>query len=33
MGQGIAAEEAQLDTMAIEWVALDLTEQSTYERC
>jgi hypothetical protein len=32
MGQGIAADEAQLDTMAIEWVAVGPTEEAAYER-
>jgi hypothetical protein len=32
MGQGIAADEAQLDTMAIEWVGVGPTEEGTYER-
>jgi hypothetical protein len=32
MGQGIAADEAQLDTMAIEWVSVGPTEEAAYER-
>jgi hypothetical protein len=32
MGQGIAADEAQLDTMAIEWVGVGPTEEAAYER-
>ena len=32
MGQGIAADEAQLDTMAIEWVGVGPTEEGAYER-
>ena len=32
MGQGIAADEAQLDTMAIEWAAVGPTEGAAYER-
>jgi hypothetical protein len=32
MGQGIAADEAQLDTMAIEWVGVGPTEEGVYER-
>jgi hypothetical protein len=32
MGQGIAVDEAQLDTMAIEWVGVGPTEGATYER-
>jgi hypothetical protein len=32
MGQGIAAEEAQLDTMAIEWVGVGPTDEGAYER-
>jgi hypothetical protein len=32
MGQGIAADEAQLDTMAIAWVGIGPTEEAVYER-
>jgi hypothetical protein len=32
MGQGIAADEAQLDTMAIEWAGVGPTEGAAYER-
>src|ERR1700736_734768 len=32
MGQGIAADEAQLDTMAIEWVGVGPTDEGAYER-
>jgi hypothetical protein len=32
MGQGIAADEAQLDTMAIEWIGVGPTEEAAYER-
>ena len=32
MGQGIAADEAQLDTMAITWVGIGAAEQAVYER-
>jgi hypothetical protein len=32
MGQGIAADEAQLDTMAIEWVGAGPTEEAAYQR-
>jgi hypothetical protein len=32
MGQGIAADEAQLDTMAIEWVGVGPTEEAAYQR-
>jgi hypothetical protein len=30
MGQGVKAEEAQLDTLAIEWVGVGPTEEATY---
>jgi hypothetical protein len=30
MGQGITADEAQLDTMAIEWVGVGPTDEATY---
>jgi len=30
MGQGITADETQLDTMAIEWVGVGPTEEATY---
>jgi hypothetical protein len=32
MGQGIAADDAQLDRMAIEWIAVGPTEEAVYER-
>jgi hypothetical protein len=32
MGQGIAADEAQLDTMAIEWVGVGPTDEGAYEQ-
>jgi hypothetical protein len=32
MGQGIAAEEGQLDTMALEWIGVGPTEEATYTR-
>jgi hypothetical protein len=32
MGQGIAVDETQLDTMAIEWVGVGPTEEAVYER-
>jgi hypothetical protein len=32
MGQGITADEAQLDTMAIEWIGVGPTEEATYMR-
>jgi hypothetical protein len=32
MGQGMAADEAQLDTMAIAWVGVGPTEEAVYER-
>jgi hypothetical protein len=31
MGQGVAADEAQLDTLAIEWVGVGPTDEATYE--
>jgi hypothetical protein len=30
MGQGISADEAQLDTMAIEWIGVGPTDEATY---
>jgi hypothetical protein len=32
MGQGIAADESQLDTMALEWIRVGPTEEAAYER-
>jgi hypothetical protein len=32
MGQGIAGDEAQLDTMAIEWVGVGPTDEGAYEQ-
>ena len=32
MGQGISADEAQLDTMTIEWIGVGPTEEVTYMR-
>jgi hypothetical protein len=32
MGQGATADEAQLDTLAIEWIAVGPTEQGTYRQ-
>jgi hypothetical protein len=32
MGQGIAADEAQLDTLAIEWLGVGPTDEATYAR-
>jgi hypothetical protein len=32
MGQGVAADEAQLDTLAIEWLGVGPTDETTYER-
>jgi len=31
MGQGIAADEPQLATMAIEWIGVGPTEEAAYE--
>jgi hypothetical protein len=30
MGQGITADEAQLDTMAIEWIGVGPIDETTY---
>jgi len=32
MGQGATADEAQLDTLAIEWVGVGPTEEGTYRQ-
>jgi uncharacterized protein DUF349 len=32
MGQGVAADETQLDTMVIEWIGVGPTEEAAYER-
>jgi hypothetical protein len=30
MGQGVAADERQLDALAIEWMGIGPTEEATY---